>query len=173
MLVLMMGRMRVSTTLAMGGVRRVLQGRGGIQVSNRDGRGAGAEKVDDHRLCGAARRDQHALGDRRRWWLRDEHDHPGGGIRRKRRYPLEHRHAADVGGEIPPSGADRLGDARTQPVDQAHHLLQPGARGGNAADGAAPDDVGEGQRYAIDDRRTAIGSHQETSALAREAFQGK
>ena len=48
--------------------------------------------------------------------------------------------------QVPPAGADRLGDARAELVEQAADLLHAGARGADDAHRAAAHDVGEAQR---------------------------
>ena len=57
------------------------------------------------------------------------------------------------------AGADRLADARTEPVDEASDLLQAGARGGDDADGAAPDHIGETERNPVEDGGAAVRTH--------------
>ena len=48
--------------------------------------------------------------------------------------PGEHREPADLFLQVAAAGADRLRNARAEPVDERGDLLQPGARGGDAAD---------------------------------------
>src|SRR6266852_2671110 len=69
--------------------------------------------------------------------------------------------------EIVAARADRLRDPGAKPVDETGDLLQPGAGRRYTTDVAAADDIGEGKRDAIDDRRTAIRPHDNEIALIR------
>lgn len=76
-----------------------------------------AEKDDDDRFAAGLGGGEHHLGHRRRRWFGDQHDHAGGRVIRQCLQPLQHRDAADLGRQIMATGADRLRDARTQPMD--------------------------------------------------------
>src|SRR3972149_4566543 len=84
---------------------------------------------------------------------------------------LEHGDPADRLAEVVAAGADRLRDADAEAVDEGGHLLEPGAGGGEAADRAAPHDIREGERHAVDDRGAAVGAHDDQTVLARELLQ--
>ena len=82
----------------------------------------------------------------------------------ERREPLQHRDAADLLLEVAPAGAERLRHAAARVVDAARHFLQSGAGRRDEPDVAAPHDVGEAQRNAVDDGRSAVGPHDEEVA---------
>ena len=66
-----------------------------------------------------------------------------------------------LGVEVPAAGPDGVRDAAAEPMDQARHLLEPGAGGADEADGAAADAIGEAEADAVDDARAALGPHHE------------
>ena len=68
--------------------------------------------------------------------------------------------------QVVAAGADGVRDAGAEPVDAGGDLLRAGARGADHADRAAPHDVGEAERNAVDDRRAAVGPHDQEVALA-------
>ena len=58
-----------------------------------------------------------------------------------------------------------MGDAAAEAVDEAGHFLNACAGGGHDADVTAAHDVGQGERDAGDDGRTAVGAHHEKALL--------
>ena len=61
--------------------------------------------------------------------------------------------------------ADRVRNAFAKRVDAAHDLLQPRPRRPDEADAALPHDIGEAKRHAAQDRRPAIRTHYQQTAL--------
>ena len=123
--------------------------------------------MHDHRFARSAGRVLDLARDRRCGRLGDQHDHARGRVGGQRGQPLQHRDAADLFLQIAAAGAQRLRDAAAQVVDAAGDLLQPGARCGDETDVAAPHDVGEAERHAVDDRGAAIGAHHQQVLGAR------
>ena len=80
-------------------------------------------------------------------------------------------HPADLGAQVAPADADRVRDPDPRRVEQAADLLRPGARRADDADRPALDRVGEAERDAVDDRRAAVGAHEQQPALERAALE--
>ena len=79
----------------------------------------------------------------------------------------ERAERADPRVEVAAADADAVRDAAAHARDERGDFLQAGAGGRHDADVAARHDVGEGERRAGDERRAAVGSHDQEPALAR------
>ena len=74
-------------------------------------------------------------------------------------------------GQIATAGSEDRADADAGGVEQCTHLLRPGARRGNDPDPARPHHVGEAEPDAADDRRAAVGSHDQEAATVSLVLQ--
>jgi len=63
--------------------------------------------------------------------------------------------------EVPAAGPDGVRNTAAEPMDQARHLLEPGAGGADEPDGSAAHAIGEAESDAVDDARAALGPHHE------------
>ena len=72
---------------------------------------------------------------------------------------VERRQPADGLRQVAPADAEDVRDADAGHVEQAGDLLRAGAGGGDQPDRPRTDDVGEAERDAGDDRRPAVGAH--------------
>jgi hypothetical protein len=61
--------------------------------------------------------------------------------------------------------------AMAKQAEEAHHLLGTGARGGDDADRAGSHGVGEAEGHSPDDRRAAVGAHDEDVSGGRRVLQ--
>ena len=82
-----------------------------------------------------------------------------------------HHQPADARVQVAPADADRVRDADPRRVEQAADLLRAGARRADDAHRPALDGVGEAERDAVDDRRAAVGAHEQQAALERAALE--
>ena len=71
----------------------------------------------------------------------------------------------DLGGQVAAADAERRGDADAGVVEQREQLLAAGAGGGDDADRAGLDGVGEAEAEAADDGGAAVGAHHQQAAL--------
>ena len=131
----------------------------------------GAEEIHDHRFARFGGLGEHALGNRGRRRLRDQHDDLRDRVGGKIFQGLQHGNAADFLVQVAPAGTDRLRDAGAQPVCEHGDLLQSGARCRHHADRPTPDHVGERERGAVDDGGTAVRPHDDQILLARELLE--
>ena len=153
-----------------GHVGRLREVRGAMDAVARDRGGIGAEEDHDHRLRAGLGGAEDGRGDVGRGRLRHEHDDLRGRIFVERLQPVQHRDAADRGGEVVPAGAERLRDARAELMDAHGHFLRAGAGCADHADRTASHDVGEAERDAVDDGGAAVRTHHhEVVLLARSA----
>ena len=120
-----------------------------------------AKEVDDDGLAGGGGRVQHPFGDARCGRLGDQDDDLGPGVGGEPLQPVQHHRAADTLVEVATADPDRLRHAGAGPMDEAAHLLEPGTRCGDEADGPAANSVREAERDAVDDRRPAVGPHEQ------------
>ena len=116
-------------------------------------------------------RGRHRRRDRRRRRLGHQ-QHPLGrrvGVQGGER--VERGQPADGLGQVAAADAEHVRDADAGHVEQAGDLLGAGARRGHQADRPGPDDVGEAEGDAGDDRRPAVGTHDQDAGVVRGALQ--
>ena len=109
-------------------------------------------------------------GDARAGRLADDADDAGIGVRGQKLERAQHHHTADLIGEIAPANTDGLRHALARARERTGDFLQTGARGGGQPDAPARHRVGEAERHAVEDGRTAVGAHHEQAALQRHAL---
>ena len=139
---------------------------GGCQVG-RLGREDGG--TDRHREFGRGGLD--GLLDLRRRRLGHQQDPLGGGVGVQRGERVEGGEPADLGLQVAAADAEHVRDADAGHVEQARDLLGAGAAGRHHPDRSRPDDVGEAQRDAGDDRRPAVGAHHQDAGVVRRPLE--
>ena len=132
---------------------------------------ARAEQRKDHGLAGGDGGRLDRVRDDRVRRLGDDHDHARAGIRREQLQARTRHQPADLGRQVAAADADRVRDADVRGVEQAAHLLDARPGGADDPDRPAGDRVGEPERDAVDDRRAAVGPHEEQAALGRPPLQ--
>ena len=139
---------------------------GGCQVG-RLGREDGG--TDRHREFGRGGLD--GLLDRRRRRLGHQQHPLGGGVGVQGRERVEGGEPADLGLQVAAADAEHVRDADAGHVEQARDLLGAGAAGRHHPDRSRPDDVGEAERDAGDDRRAAVGAHHQDAGVVRRPLE--
>ena len=131
----------------------------GVVHAEQAGHDRGAVRGD---LAEAA---EQPLGDRRCRRLRDDDDHLGRPVRREQVEGELGHHPAHRRREVAAADPDQRGVPDPGPVEQAGHLLRPGARGRHDADRAGPQHVREAERHPVEHRGAAVRSHHQQPAL--------
>ena len=141
--------------------------RTGWTFGRRTRAGVGAEEIDHDRLAGRARpRPAPARRPRGRAAWRSGRSTLVAGSAASASRPCSMVMPPTSALQVVAAGADRLRDALAPAIDQAGHLLQPGAGRRDGADLAAAHHVGEAERDAADDRRAAVRPHHQQVVLA-------
>jgi hypothetical protein len=133
-------------------------GGGQIRCLGRQGRG-----TNRHREFGCRGLDGSGHG--RRGGLGHQHHPLGGRVGVQGGERVERREPADGLREVAAPDTEDVRDADPGHVEQAGDLLGAGARRGDQADRPGADDVGEAERDAGDDRRPAVGAHDEDAGV--------
>jgi hypothetical protein len=130
-----------------------------------------SEQAGHHWLSRRGGSPQHRLshvGGRR---FRHDDDDLGRRVIAQQLERLKRRAATDLRCQVASAGADRMTDTLARLMQQARHFLQTCARGADQADAAAPDHVRKPESDAVQDRRAAVGAHDEQTLVAGSAFE--